>query len=221
VLGLFSVLAFAPFWLFLWILPPAAIISGLLALRRIADAPEVWAGKKLARAGIGLAVAFGGVALVRDVAHYWNVRTHGRAVAQRFLEKIQAGDMESAFWLKFHKEARREFAEKSLEELPGGVLEQYANFRNEVGQMSEAIARGEVSFEFESVEDTGKDHAMDYAVIVYRVHTPDGDKRVMLETVGLYHAPTNENIWWVRNHQFDYQAGSFKPVQPAGHGHSH
>jgi hypothetical protein len=53
ILGLLSVLSFAPTNLFIWIMPPAAIVSGLIALRQIRSAPEVWTGVRLAQLGIG------------------------------------------------------------------------------------------------------------------------------------------------------------------------
>lgn len=220
VFGALSVLSFA-YWLFLWLLPPAAIVLGLIALKRITEAPEVWAGKKLAQTGIGLAVVCGGLALGHKAWTSWNNRMFGRAIAQRFVEKIEAGDIEAAFWLMFPKDARRELGSKPMEDLPEGIIERYANFRAEATGIADGAASGQMKFEFETVEGTGTDHGLDFALVIYKVHAPDGDKRLLLETVGGYSELSNENVWWIRNHKFDYAPGSFEPVQPSGHGHSH
>src|SRR5262245_38228027 len=59
VLGLLSLISFAPSQFFVFTFPPAAIVFGLLAVRQVSNAPEVFTGMRLAKLGIGLGLLCG------------------------------------------------------------------------------------------------------------------------------------------------------------------
>src|SRR5262245_2051947 len=89
VLGLLSFLSFAPSWLFVFLFPPGAIVIGLLALRQITVAPEVWTGLRLAKLGIVLGAICAVVALAAKYADGKRIGQHGKIVADRFVKKLQ------------------------------------------------------------------------------------------------------------------------------------
>ncbi len=221
VLGLLSILAFAPFWLFIWLFPPAAVLSGVLALWRISEAPEVWAGKKLALAGIGLAFIFAVLAIARDSVQGQHIKKYARAVADRFVEKIQAGEMESAYWLTFPRDVRQEFANREMEKLPEGLLERYGNFRMESSALLDAIGQPDAKITFERVENAGVERGTQFAQVLYKVHSSRGERHLLIVATGHFSQVWNDEVWWIREQKFDYEPGSFKTPQPSDHGHSH
>ena len=221
VLGVLSILAFAPAQFFIWIFPPSAIVTGLLALRRIRSAPEVWTGLRLAQCGVALGIvcATGGTYVKHMDTH--RISSHGRAIADRFVEKLRAGDVESAFWLTMPRESRRDFENKSQNDIPMQFLERYGIFRGDALGYSEAMARGEARMEFESVESATHDRGADYAVLVYKYLSPQGEDHVLIVATSYPSAETLQPSWYIREHRFAYTPRSYAAPASAGHGHSH
>ena len=221
ILGVLSILAFAPTNLFLWVIPPAAIVTGLIALRQISSAPEVWTGSRLAQLGIGLAVVCVGGAIGGKYYTAARIARYGRATADRFMDKLKGGDVEAAFWLTMPREQRQRIESKSVEELPAEVLERYGSFRGEVNPHAATLASSDVTVEFEGVEDANSDQGTEYASVVYRIHSPKGDSRILIVASSMYSPETHEQTWFIREHKFGYTAGSYEPPVASGHGHSH
>ena len=221
ILGLLSILAFAPTDLFLWVIPPAAIGTGLIALRQIASAPEVWAGSRLAQLGIALAVLCGGMAWGAKFYTSSRIARHGRAIADRFMDKFKKGEFEAAYWLTLVREQRRTFEGKTIDDLPAQVLERYGAFRSELETHAATFVGSDVTVEFEGVESIATDRRTEYASFVYRIHSPRGDSRVLVVAMSMFSPETQEQTWMINQHKFDYTAGSYEPPVTSGHGHSH
>ena len=222
ILGLLSILAFAPANFFIWVIPPAAIVTGVIALRQISSAPDVWTGSRLAQLGIGLAVvcvcgAVGG-------KYYTSARIaqYGRAVTDRFMDKLKHGEIEAAYWLTVPREQRNTIVGKTVDELPSQVLEQYGRFRSEIDTHAATLTGADVTVEFEGIEKTISDRNTEFAAVVYRIHSPQGDSRVLIVAAAVVSPDTHEQTWMIRQHKFDYTSGSFSPaVAGEGHGHAH
>jgi len=221
ILGLLSLLSFAPTNLFLWIIPPAAIVTGLIALRQITSAPDVWTGVRLAQLGIALAVVCAAGAVGERYYNSSRIARHGKAVADRFMDKLKAGEIESAFWLTMSREGRREAENLKMDNLPEQLLERYGTFREEVEGHVKALASGEITVEFEGVEETARDHGTEYASVVYTVHSPRGTNRILIVATSLRMNDAQEPSWYVREHRFGYAPGSYAAPVSGGHGHSH
>jgi len=220
VLGVLSVLSFAH-WFFSCLFPPLAILTGLLAIRRINAAPEVWAGKRLAQLGVGLAI--GCLALSFASAQLTTVRTksHSKIVATRFTEKLAAGDIEGAFWLTVPKEGRRQYMGKSIDALDTHLLEKYMSFRASAAPLGAALAAREATIEFDEIEETGQVEGLDYALVMFKIRSSGPEKHLLLVVAGGYSQLAHEGMWWVRDQRFDYEPGSYQAAQTSGHGHAH
>lgn len=221
VFGILSFLAFAPTPLFLYLFPPAAVILGFIALRRISSAPEVWTGLRLAKVGIALGVICAGGSLGAKFMDSYRIGRHGRIVADRFVNKLKAGDPEGAFWLKYPREARIGFIGKTMDDVPGELPQQYSSFFTDTAQISEQLARGEATLEFESLENTLSDHDAEYAAVVYRYHSPKEDTRILVVAASNHAVDSRGRSWYIREHRPGYTPNSFLESQNAGHGHVH
>ncbi|GEM_PF-3676809 len=231
VLGLASILS-VPWWFFLCTIPPAAIVTGLLALRQIAGAPQEYAGKRLAQAGVVMGIGFAAVAIGHDKLTAARLSKHGRLFAERFVQKIKAGQLEDAFWLTMPREQRTEIAKQGMSSIPNEFHQRYQQFRMEAKETSELLAKGAES-EFVSVERTGREQGVEYAAVVFRVHGGDStthaghghgehdDHYVMVLAASYSLPPPGGATWFVRQQNFAYKPNSYEPTRPGGHGHSH
>ena len=220
VLSLLSILSFAH-WFFLWAFPVAAVATGALALRQIAGAPQDWTGVRLAQTGIGLAVFCFLGALGTDA--YWDngVRRAGRATAERFVAKLRAGELESAFWLTLPRGMRREAEKLELKSVPPELAQQYQTFREEFRTLALGLADGSSTIEFDLIEKTGDQAGEEVAAIVYKIHAPEGDSHLLVLTSTKHSSDTHGGSWFVSQHNTGYTPRSFQIRAPSGHGHSH
>jgi len=221
VLGLLSLLSFAPVKFFVLFFPPAAIVVGVLALRQLAAAPEVWTGGRLAKLGIGLAVVCAGTSLALKQLNYTRIQREGRVVAEHFLTTLHSGDIEGAFWLRMPTEVREQIKEMVTEELPSQVLEQYGSFRGDLEGWGEAIARGEGTVEFQEVEGVYTIGEQEYASVIFKYQAEQRDLLVLVVATSIIAPDTHNRSWFVKELKFDYQPASYAPKPAGGHGHSH
>ena len=222
ILGLLSILSFAPTTLFLWIMPPAAIVTGLVALRQISSAPDVWTGRRLAQLGIGLAVVCAASSVGGRYYTSARIARHGKIVTDRFVDKLKKGEIEAAFWLTVPREQRKTIEGKRIDELPAQVLEKYASFRAEIEPHAATLAGSDVLVEFESIEKAETEGTSEFATVVYRIHSSRGDSHVLIVAFSVPSPETHEPTWMIRDHKFAYTSGTYEPpVAASGHGHSH
>jgi len=220
VLSLLSVLSFAH-WFFLWAFPLATLVAGALALRQIASAPQDWAGKRLAQTGVGLAILCFVGSLGTNI--YWVrwIQKNGRVAAERFVAKLRAGDVESAFWLTMPPGARKQATTLELKDVPPELAQRYQTFREEFKTLAKGLAEGTSTIEFDIVEQTGDQNGQDVAAFVYKVHTSEEDKHVMLMAITARSPGMRDVGWHIGQYTNPYQPHSFQIRAPAGHGHSH
>jgi hypothetical protein len=192
-----------------------------LALRQLSSAPEVWTGGRLAKAGIALAVVSAALSITMKQVHHYQLASEGREVADRFMETLKGGDVEGAFLLKLPTDFRERLKQMPAEELPGQLGEQYTGFRNELGSIGEAIARGEGSVQFEEVEGTYEERGMGLAAVVYKYHSEKEDTHVMVLAASNHSTAEHARTWYVREVKFGYTADSYSPQPAGGHGHAH
>ncbi|MBI3465742.1 MAG: hypothetical protein HY000_22220 [Planctomycetes bacterium] len=220
VLSLLSVLSFAH-WFFLWAFPVATLVAGALALRQIASAPQDWAGKRLAQTGVGLAILCFVGSLGTNI--YWTnwVQKGGRAAADRFVGKLRAGELESAFWLTMPPGARKQAEKLELKDVPSELAQRYQVFREEFKTLAKGLADGTSTIEFDTVEQTGDQNGQDVAAVIYKVQTPEEAKHILVLATTARLSGTSDVGWHIGLYTNPYQPHSFQIRAPSGHGHSH
>jgi hypothetical protein len=221
VLGLLSLLSFAPTRIFLFLFPPAAVVLGLLALRQISTAPEVYTGLRLAKLGLGLALVSAVGSAGAKYMESSRIGNHGRIIADRFINKLKARDTEGAFWLKFPREGRAGYVGKNSDEIPGELLQQYGSFRAEATPVSESLANGEATVEFEAIEHTTTENGMEFAAVVYKYRSPKEDTRILVLATSYLVQDSHERSWYIREHKIGYTPNSFMQSKTTGHSHAH
>jgi hypothetical protein len=221
-LGIASILAFAH--LICEVFAVASVLFGVLAIRRVNAAPQEWAGKSLACAGIVLSLLFGGGAAAVNIATTIERHQMGRATADRFVDKLSKGEMEAAFWLTLPQAFRKSLSHTNdIEDLPpemANLKERYMEFRQENEALTDMITTGRTTIEFEMVEGTGEFRGQDFAVLVYLVHSRDGDTRLMLNVGSARDPEKSGKSWFVRETHLGYVPHSFQSGA-TGHDHAH
>jgi hypothetical protein len=136
------------------------------------------------------------------------------------VEKLKAGDLESAFWLTVPKFVRQNMADFPADKLPREVLQRYAGFRKDKRELAEGLERREYSIEFEEYEATAEEQMGELALLVYRVHSPTADTHLLLIAARVRNPETRESSWFIREARTDYTPNTFQSVE-APHGHHH
>jgi hypothetical protein len=222
ILGLLSLLSFAPSMFFVFTFPPVAIILGLLAVRQIRAAPEVYTGIRLAKLGVALGLVCGVVSVGTKYINTTRIGNHGHIVADRFVNKLKAGDTAGAFWLKIPREGRAPFLTMSAKDLPGDLKQQYVTFCAEATPLSEVLARGEATLEFDSVEQALVENGTEYAAVVYKIHSPRSDGHILVLAASYYVPESRERSWHVKEFKPGYSPNSFTGTNTSsGHEHVH
>jgi hypothetical protein len=221
VLGLLSVLSFAPSWIFVALFPPAAVLFGLLGWRQVKGAPEVFTGLRLAKLGMLLGLGCAVASMGSKYLDSKRIGEHGRILTDRFVSKLRDGDTEGAFWLKFPREARMSYINKGPDEAPGELAQQYASFYAEMALLSQALAKGEGKLEFDEVEHAVTEAGTEYAAVVYTYRSPKEDMHILV-VANSYHTPnSSDRTWFIREHKIGYEPHSYTRAEAAGHGHAH
>jgi hypothetical protein len=215
-------MSFAPSPFFVFTFPPIAILFGLLAVRQVSKAPEVYAGMRLAKLGVGLALlcAVGSVA-----AKYTNssrIGNHGQIIANRFVDKLRAGDTQGAFWLKVPREGRAQYLTKSVDEIPPQLKQEYVNFYADAHPLIKMLVSGEATLEFDSVEQAIVEHGIEYAAVVYHLHSQKEETHVLVLAASYYVPESRERSWHIKDFKPSYAPNSFTGSSGgSGHGHAH
>jgi hypothetical protein len=222
VLGLLSIISFAPSWFFVLVFPPAAIVLGILAFRQISAAPEVYTGARLARFGIVLAAICAVGSIAAKVQNSRRIVSQGRIVADRFVNKLRAGDTEGAFWLKVPREGRASFLMRSGVEVPNEVKGQYVSFYNDAVHFTQDLASGQAELEFDRSEPPIIERGIEYAPFIYHLHSPKGDTHVLVLVASHYISESQQRSWYIKEFRPGYEPQSFEGSKgSSGHGHSH
>jgi hypothetical protein len=94
--GLASVFCYADLWFLTFVV--AAVILGLVSLRKIRQLPEILTGTAFARLGIGIALLFGLTAVTRVVSQDFLGNLDAGWFAKRYVEVIKDKPINEALW---------------------------------------------------------------------------------------------------------------------------
>jgi hypothetical protein len=221
VLGLLSMLSFAPSSFFVLTFPPLAIVFGLLAARQVRGAPEVYIGMRLAKLGVGIALLCAVGSVVVKYMNTSRIGNHGHIIADRFVGKLKAGDTEGAFWLKIPRESRAAYLTRGGNEVPDQMKQQYVSFYADAKPYSDSLSRGEATLEFDSIEQATVDRGTEYASVIYRYHSPKEDSHILVLAAS-YLGESRERSWYIKDFKPSYTPNSFtEPGGSSGHDHVH
>lgn len=156
------------------IVPLAAIVLAVVALRRIASASGGLSGRRLAVSGLCLAALFLGWGLAKHFYHQAHVASQAREFADDWLWVLSAGDLPRAFQLHVAREYRQD--PHSIKPQPSMIKSdpnlEMTDFYDDPA-LKEFLAAGpDVRFRFEEVVRQTRDGLSNQVVLKY---TFDGD----------------------------------------------
>ena len=233
ILGLMSLLSFAsPYFL---VFSGLAMLFGYKAERTIKKYPDMYTGRGLAQAGLGLGLIFGLTAVT--VATVLGVlrANAAKGFAKELQTVFQKGSPEDVIWYMQNPTRRGETTpDKLVEELRnagGGKPGAPGPFEAQFGMVKavkEAIAEPNADIHFVEIERHGDADMTMYAIAVYEIHSPEAKKaadreRYLGTTLKAMKNKNGRYEWWVEDMKFPYKPNSLavavdKPVDD-GHGH--
>lgn len=223
ILGAASVLAFVAVSA-RWVIPPTAVVLGIAALRQIKKAPQEWVGRGVALLGIGLA----GACFVGSLSYEWvneaRFKRQSLQFAQRFLDKLRAGDVEAAYWLTIPPHYRKDMHDTPKEMLSPEWQQQYGMFYIQYKELADQLKAGQASVEFDEIEGLWSEGGADFVATVHKVHAPKGDGHMLVVVSKMsYTHSLFEKSWHVGNHNPNYTPHTFvlKTSHSEHEGHSH
>lgn len=175
IMGGLSSLMFVD-WGFAFI-PVLAILFGLLAMRNIKRAPDLYAGQKIAQAGIGLGFLFSLLAVASGLAFDIMLKNDANAYAATLADTLKTARPEDLMFLRIPPSQRGDLTpDKSMAERLAssgregkmGIEQEMAPLRN----ITEAVKKAGGKVDFDRVERVGYDKLTPYAVTVYSVTLP-------------------------------------------------
>jgi hypothetical protein len=203
LLGVASALALAhPL---LWVLPPATLVVGALALRAIHAEGSTVTGRKFAILGMLLAMVFGAWAPAKILTRQAKVYAQARVFAEQWLELVRSGDLHQAHQLSMMEIERQK---------PGTDLEtfyresdvgkgQFKVFFEEKPAKTLAELGDKATYEYLGGDGISpKEHTTEHVALLYLMHYTDNGRerekriRVILDRLEL--VGKNEFLWRVR-----------------------
>lgn len=178
LLGMASALALVhPF---LWVVPPVAVVLSILAIRAI-DAPDSnLTGRRLAIAGLALALLFGLWAPSRVLTRQWQLYRQARAFADDWLELIRQGELQAAHQLTL-PHIERQKPGVSLEKIYSESDEaknRYQNFFGDKPAKTIAALGDEATYEYAGGNGVARETFSEHVALSYRVrHAENGRER--------------------------------------------
>jgi hypothetical protein len=235
IFGLLSLFCFADPWSFL-AFPVLAIVTGVLADRRIQRFPEILTGRKLAQAGIAMGLCFSLMALTLGTVQRFVYSRSAAKFSEKYVEILQKGTLGDMLWYGINPKSR-------LETTPEKILEQsrakaadpegggMAEMRNGPYKriMSRIATGGDQHIEFVRIENVGMNEDKPFAMALFKIHGPVSkefpEEEQLIGAVLKSLNDGSEFPWWVEEIQFPFKstdslAPAPKPVDD-GHGHAH
>lgn len=230
ILGVLSVLAFAS--LYLLALAVLAILVGFLADRKIQKYSDLYTGRGLAQAGIGLGLIFGLTVVTVTLIQSFLYARQATSFGREFANILSTGTFEQAIWWTQPPGARINLTpEKLMTELTGSPTNAHMFEEKNAGlkNLKKNLATPGAKLIFEKLEDSGIDGLTPYGVALYEAHAPQAaDPKEKEEFVRVfYKAAQNKQgryEWWVDSLTYPAESGAFQlPSKPVddGHGHAH
>ena len=231
IVGLLSILSFAS--IYFLIFPALAVIFGLKAERVIKKYPDIYTGRNLAQAGLGLGLIFGLMALTVTSVLYVLRANSANAFAKEMEVVLKSGSPEQVVWYMQAPPSRKNLTpEKIIDELrssgkSAGAPSAFDSQFQTVRSLKNAMAAPGADLHFVNVEKHGEIDLKMFATAVYEVHNPNAKKAEEKEQyVGaVFKSMKNEqgrHEWWIEELRFPYQPNTLTVQEKAvddGHGH--
>jgi len=229
ICGILAILSFAN-WYFL-AFSVGAIALGIQADRRIKRDPEIWTGKGLAQAGIGLGLIFGLMAITFSTVQDQMNKRAAAKFAREYVDILKTRGIEEAIFYSLAPASREGkkpselYAEVKKQNEPGGMEMRYGSLQKLKQRLTSGAGQ---DIHFERIESSGYEGIRPYAAALVEVHGPatkDFPEKEQFALL-LMKAMTDKgkSQWWVDETRFPYTPASFVPTAKApddGHGHSH
>lgn len=199
--GLLSVLAFiGPL---LWIVPAAAILFGVLALRSIHSQPESFTGRKTALVGMAVATLMLSSLMAHSYAHSSAVTGLGGGYGVRWLQMLGDKRFAEAYQLRQSHQSRPSEGTNLTDLYTSGPIKEFfeAFTREDLPKrLSEMGGDAKITF-LSSPYMTRESMTIDVVGLRYRIDSKSGSSKPFvaeLELAREYFAGTNEGRWHVR-----------------------
>jgi hypothetical protein len=234
ILGVLAILSFVS-WYFLPI-AVLAVVVGFLADRKIQKLPDVFTGRGIAQAGLGLGLIFGLTSVAINTVQSAINTKNATAFAHTFEQVLAKGKFEEAIWWTQPPEARaKQTPEKLVAEMTATPqnAQMFEQKNGPLRLLKKRLEQPGSALHFERLEATGVDGLNPYAAALYEVHSkPDeAEKKDAKETeefaLVYFKALKNKKgatEWWVEDFSFPAKPGGFvAPTKKVddGHGHAH
>jgi len=232
--GIMSLACFADPWYFLAI-PIIAIVTGVLADRRIQRYPDILTGRNLAQAGIGMALIFSLSALTLSTVQRYIYAKSASRFAERYVEVLQKGGLGDMLYYAVDPKHRSSTTPEKLLEMArtkesDPAKGEMADMRNAPYKriMGRLSSGGDQHVEFIRIENVGMAEDKPFALALFKIHGPTSKAYTEEEQyIGVALKSLNdgsEDPWWVDEIQFPYKPATYAPAAKAvddGHGHAH
>lgn len=198
ILGLVSALAIlSPA---LWILPLAALVAAVVALRRIATADPPMVGRKAALLGLFLGVFWGVAGVTTHFSQQWIVRTQAQAVAQQWFQYMLRGQTPQAHQLTLAP-SRRDLRVDELNTVYAttpALEERLEVFLAQPGPAAVLHFDPKSEIRYISTEDQHRSSDNDYVLMMYELAKPGPSKARQRLVVELRRYPGDDGGWVVQ-----------------------
>ncbi len=230
ILGVGSVFCFTDLWFL--VVAGAAVVFGLLALKRIRQYPEILTGSNFARAGIALGVAFGISSITREVVGGFMVDLDASRFANKYVEVLKNDPIAMAFWYQQNPDYRNERSPDAVfDEMKKAAGPSQAQvFTDKVGtvqKIKNRLANKGEAVRFAKIESKAADGLTQYANALIEFDGPGSPEVPEKEQFGLLQMVKvkgqSSTDWVIKEVTFPYKPASAAVELPHkaddGHGH--
>jgi hypothetical protein len=230
VLGIASVFCFTDFWFLLVV--AAAIVIGVLSIRKIRRLPEVLTGAVYAQAGIGLSLIFGLSAVTHLVVSNFLIDLDASRFARKYTEVIKNESVDMSLWYQQPAEYRKtkkpaEIAEEIKQVKSPAAADFYGDRTRSVSQIKERLKGSGEEIHFSKIESKAVDGLTVYANALLELDGPGSETfpKEQFALIQMMKRPgAGPSDWEVKEIQFPYKpASTVAVVEKHGHddGHGH
>ena len=234
--GLMSLACFASPWSFA-AFPILAIVTGVLATRRIRRFPDILTGEKLAQAGITMGLCFGLMSVtLYSVQRYLYARSAAE-FAKGYVTILQKGTLGDMLLYSIDPKSRQTTtAEKMLEQSRARASDPASSGMAEMKHgpyqriMSRIASGGDQHVEFVRIDKVTMSEDKPLAWAIFKIHGPPSkefpEEEELIGTILKSLNDGSDDPWFVNDIVFPYKPESeLAPTEPAhaddGHGHAH
>lgn len=223
LLGLVSILNVATLWFL--IASGAAVLLGVLALKRIARFPDLLTGASLAKSGIVLGVVFGLAATTTSVVQDLVLKSKASGFAKQFAKIVKEREFPDVAWFHIHPETRKDKSGVSLIEEARKSSRDPSMFQQEFAGMialKSAVDERKLDIQYDHLALAGSSELVPFAAAVYKLTGKDvtTPEYAMASLKG--YEKNGRIEWMVEQVVYPYQLGTAQaPVPKIDDGHGH